>query len=350
MATIRTRRGKRGTTYQAIVRIRGASPQAKTFRRKTDAKRWARSIEAAIAEGRFTTSEANRRTVAELLDRFVAEKIPLRAPESQTKLTHRLEWWKKKLGANTTLAEVAPARLVEIRDGLSRGESPSRRPVAPATVNRHLALVARAFSVAVKEWFWLEDNPFRRVPRLKEPRGRVRFLDDEERVRLLKTCQQSGEPRLYPLVLLALSTGARQGSLMKLRWPDIDFERGSVVFHETKNGDRISVPITGPAFDMMRELSRVRRLDTDLVFTNQWRRARFPREAWERTVAAAGISDFTFHDLRHTAASYLAMSGATLTEIADVLGHKTLVMVKRYSHLTEAHTRSVLSRMTAKLA
>ena len=78
-------------------------------------------------------------------------------------------------------------------------------------------------------------------------------------------------------------------------------------------------------------------------------KAIFPRAAWERAIAAAEIKDFRFHDLRHSTASYLAMQGASLVEIADVLGHKTLQMVKRFSHLSEAHTRGVVDRMNEKI-
>ena len=107
-------------------------------------------------------------------------------------------------------------------------------------------------------------------------------------------------------------------------------------------------PLAGPALDLLRELSRVRRIDTDLVFAGPDGRAIFPRKPWERALTAAQIDDFRFHDLRHTAASYLAMSGATLAEIAEVLGHKTLEMVKRYSHLTDQHTSKVVARMNEK--
>jgi integrase len=96
----------------------------------------------------------------------------------------------------------------------------------------------------------------------------------------------------------------------------------------------------------MGQHAKVRRLDTVLVFPNATGRKPLGiREAFEGAVERAGITDFRFHDLRHTAASYLAMSGASLAEIAEVLGHKTLAMVKRYAHLSEAHTRSVVERM-----
>ncbi len=350
MAYFETRRGKKRTTYRVQIRLKGFGLVTKSFRRKTDAKAWAKRTEAAILDGRHLPSnESQRRTVGELAERFIAEMIPLRAPADRLRLTNQLQWWVERLGPETRLSEISAARLVELRDQLTQGESISGQPASPATVKRYLAILSRMFSVAVKEWFWMEHNPCLRVTRPREPRGRVRFLDREERERLLEACQASYEPRLYPLVLLALSTGARQGELMKLRWTDIDLESGLAVFHETKNGERRGVSITGPALQLIREMSTLRPSRIDLVFVNRWGRARFPREAWDEARLAAEIEDFTFHDLRHSAASYLAMSGATLTEIAEVLGHKTLAMVKRYSHLTEAHTRDVLGRMTATL-
>jgi integrase len=134
--------------------------------------------------------------------------------------------------------------------------------------------------------------------------------------------------------------------LLGLHWPDVDLKRATLTFQETKNGERRAVPLTGPALALMHQHAKVRRLDTVLVFPDATgKRPVGIREAWEYAVKQAGIVDFRFHDLRHTAASYLAMSGASLAEIAEVLGHKTLAMVKRYAHLSEAHTRGVVERM-----
>ena len=186
----------------------------------------------------------------------------------------------------------------------------------------------------------------RKATKLKEPRGRVRFLSDEERQRLLNASITSKNKSLYTIVVLALATGGRQQELLSLRWPDVDLIRGTLTFHQTKNGERRRVPRTGRALDLLRQHARVRYLESDLVFpsyTNIKRRR--VRDAWNNAVRRAGIADFHFHDLRHTFASYLAMNGASLLEIAEVLGHKTLAMVKRYAHLSEAHTRGVVERM-----
>jgi integrase len=216
-----------------------------------------------------------------------------------------------------------------------------------------MAALSHAFTVAMKEWHWVEDNPFRKVTKPREPKGRTRFLADEERLRLLQACKAAKSRYLYPIVVLALSTGMRFNEIMTLRWKDIDFEQGKVVLHETKNKDVRVVALVGVAHKELKELSKVRRIDTDLVFPNSMfgdlARPFEIRKHWDAALAAAKIDDFRFHDLRHSAASYLAMNGASLSEIAEVLGHRTLQMVKRYSHFSQAHTKKVVESMNAKI-
>jgi len=131
-----------------------------------------------------------------------------------------------------------------------------------------------------------------------------------------------------------------------MRWSDVDLSRGVLIFHETKNSERRAVPVSGRALDLLRERAKVRRIDSDRIFAID--RYRLHKD-WRAAIKETGLADFHFHDLRHTAASYLAMSGATPPEIAAVLGHKTLQMVKRYSHLSEPHTIGVVERMIKKV-
>jgi integrase len=135
----------------------------------------------------------------------------------------------------------------------------------------------------------------------------------------------------------------------------VDLKRHTAIAHHTKNGERRALPLMGPAFTVLQERKRIRRIDTDLVFpdpslTKHGRARPYDyAKGFKMALQAAGIEDFRFHDLRHTAASYLAMNGATTAEIAAVLGHKTLQMVKRYSHLTEQHVSAVVERMTGRV-
>jgi integrase len=141
------------------------------------------------------------------------------------------------------------------------------------------------------------------------------------------------------LAVLAISTGARKGELAKLTWNTINLERGTLTFLDTKNGTNRTVPVTGLALELLRGKPQ----KPGKLFARNW------RKAFETAVKRAGLVDLRWHDLRHSAASYLAMSGASLLEIAEILGHKSLEMVKRYAHLSEAHTASIVARMNAAI-
>jgi integrase len=351
MATIQTRKTQDGTSYRVQVRLRGHPPVSASFGRKTDAKTWAQQTETAIREGRyFPTYEAKRRTLADLVDRFLEQTQAKRDAGYYATKKHLLTWWKEKLG-DYTLDRCTPALIAEYRDKLlaeNIGDKEKPEYRTPATANRFLAALSKAFSVAVKEWQWLQENPLKRVQKEKEPAGRVRYLSDEERKRLLEACRKSKLPELYLIVMLALTTGMRRGEIVGLRWPDVDLERRLIVLNRTKNRERRSVPIVPEVAELLRDHGKVRRLDTDLVFASDGKDPVWFDKYWYRAMRDAKVKDFRFHDLRHTAASYLAMSHATLAEIAAVLGHKTLAMVKRYAHLSDQHTEAVVERMTRK--
>lgn len=348
MASIQARtwtdkEGRQRTTYRVQVRRRGFPPVSATFARRTDAVRWAREVEADMQRRRFFPQhEAERHTVADLVDRRLAE-IASERPHAMATERVCLSWWKEQLG-QYTLANITPELIARHRDRLQ-----TEKRAANATANRYLGCLSKAFSQAVREWHWINDNPVRRVSKKPEPRGRMRYLSDDERMRLLEACRRSEYRPLYLIVLFALTTGMRRGELFGLRWADIDLERRVAVLHNTKNKDRRSVPIVPEVAELLREHGKVRALGNDKVFIaggspEMWL---FDR-AWYRALREAKIEDFRFHDLRHTAASYLAMSGATTAEIAAVLGHRTLAMVKRYAHLSDQHVGEVVERMTRK--
>lgn len=359
---------RKSVRYQARVRLKGHAPQSAAFARLTDAKRWAQGIETAIHEGRhFKTTEAKRHTLDDLIARYARDVLPTKKANTQHPQMGQLAYWRRALGV-LTLADCTPAAIAAQRDILAsepiksqatpNPQAPPRR--TPATVNRYLAALSHVFTFAVKELGWIEDNPLTKVTKGKEPRGRVRFLSEDERDRLLSACRASTSPDLYPAVVLALSTGARQMEILGLRWGQIDLSRCVATLDDTKNGERRVLPLTGHALELLKARAKVRRIDTDLVFPGRDR----PRDAtgkpappapiilraaFDTALKRAGIENFRWHDLRHTAASYLAMNGASLAEIAEILGHKTLAMVKRYSHLSEAHTARIVERMNRQM-
>ena len=361
MATIETRTLPNGSSqYRVKVRVKGHPAQSATFARLTDARRWAQSTESAIRERRyFKTNEDRARTLADAIDRYVKEVLPEKGESSRRDQHRQLMWWRNTLGAYC-LADITAARIAECRSQLSSMQCQSRakvsrggvtpKPLSAATVVRYLAALSHVFSVAIIDWQWALDNPVSKVRKPKEPKGRDRFLSDDERARLLAACRDSGEPYLYPVVILALSTGMRRGEIMNLRWSNIDLKQGRITLLDTKNGDTRSLPLVGAALAQVQILARVRSLTNDMLFPGKSPGVPIElKRPWRHALLTAKVDNFRFHDLRHSAASYLAMNGASTVEIAAILGHRTLAMVKRYSHLNDAHTRSVLTRMNDRI-
>jgi integrase len=286
--------------------------------------------------------EAARHTVGELLHRYRREVLPGKSRGTQRWQAAHLDWWHTRVG-HLRLSALTPAVLVTCRQELGMTRS-------PGTVRGYLTTLTHALALAVKEWQWLDVSPMARVSKPAAPRGRVRYLSDDERRRLLEACTASPHPALHLIVLLALATGCRKMELLGLRWADVDLSRGVLTLQATKNGERRRVPLTGQALDLLTAWATVRRLDSPLVFPRADGRAPVDiRSAFAQALRQAAITDFRFHDLRHSCASYLAMHGASLLEIAAILGHKTLAMVQRYSHLSDGHLRSTLAKMTAAL-
>jgi len=335
MANIEKRINSDGSTsYRVKIRLKGQTPESASFSRLTDAREWAKKTEAEMKAGRhFGISK--RHTLAELLDRY--EKSALPKLKSAETVKARLDWWRNIHGKNL-LSDLTPDVIAKARDKLK--DTPKQRgggTRSAADVNRTLAALSSACSFAVKELGWLERNPMERVTKGSENKGRVRFLSDDELPAFLKACRESENQHLYLAVVLALTTGGRQSEVMGLRWPQIDLKRRTAMLGDTKNGDARALPLSGEAVALLQERAKVRSLEDDRLFPAK-SGSKSPyidlRAAFASALETAKITDFHWHDLRHTAASYLAMAGTSPLEIAKVLGHRTMAMVARYSHLS----------------
>ena len=150
--------------------------------------------------------------------------------------------------------------------------------------------------------------------------------------------------------MLALATGARYSNIRYLTWADVDLEQWRLRFIETKNNQPRYVPVVGPAQAALQAQFDKDPTQTGWVFKGASDAAPANLDmAWRKVRDTAKLVEFRFHDLRHTTASYLTMNGAGLAEVAEALGHRTLVMAKRYSHQSGEHVRSTFERMADKL-
>ena len=262
MATFEKRTDASGaTSYRVKIRLRGHQKETATFKRKTDAKRWATDTEAAIRAGRyFKTAESKKRTLSDAIQKYRKEVLP-----SLKDISHReqhLTWWENDIG-HTILADLQTALISESREKIKNTPSEFGKHKgklrSEATVNRYLASLSPVLTSAVKEWDWLDSNPCEKVKRGRESRGRVRYLSEEERNAILSACDnQADYPELITIVLIAICTGARRGEIMSLRWRHVDLVRRRLLLEETKNGESRSVPLAGPALETIKDWAKVR--------------------------------------------------------------------------------------------
>jgi len=347
MATIQKLKRKSGFVYRVFIRNKGVKPISKVFKTKQLAVEFARKIEFKVEyEYVHGATQPQKIRLFDLVDAYINQFT------GSDKKTRRADVnrWVRMIG-NKYIADITKH---DIRSGLEqlatgnglRGNGPNKSTELPrrranSTINRNKSVISAVLQYACNEYD-LTVNVARQIPKKPENNERVRFLTDQERMKLLAACKRSEWSSLYLIVLMAITTGARRSELLDLTWDDIDIERKSAHVKNSKNGEPRMLPLIT---DVLNELLLVKMHQfSNLVFPSEL----IPekpfdfRKHWFVVVKEARLGDFRFHDLRHTCASYLAQNGATLLEIADVLGHKQIEMTKRYSHLCVNHKRKLI--------
>lgn len=350
MATIEKRINKSGEkSWRVKIRKKGFPLITQTFDSEKEATIWAQDKEVDMRRGiLFPYENSHHILLGDMIDRYIEEILPLK-PRSAIKQAQQLTLWKNALG-HMRISEVTSSIISNARAHLMKGKTPRGKTRTNATVNRYMAALSHAFTIAINEWEWATDNPCKRISRLPESRGRNRYLSINEKDRLLAACKASENKHLHTVVILALCTGARRNEILQLTWDNVHFERQVLVFRFTKNNDIRVVPLQGYALLLLREVYKNRTRGQSYVFTSHPKLDR-PIDietAWQNALKRAKIDNFRFHDLRHTAASYMMMSGANLKEVGDILGHKTVQMTQRYAHLSEAYTKKIVSKMNSQ--
>ncbi len=232
--------------------------------------------------------------------------------------------------ANSYLHEITSKRIEDYKMEIRKSGA------SEATANRRLACLKNMFTKAI-DWHMADDNPVRKVKLYKENNQRVHYLEDEELSRLLENCSAP----LRAVIFFAINTGMRKGEIQKLKWNEINFNQGYIAITETKNGEVRYAPMN----DTIREvLVSIRKHPASpYVFCSKDGEPYDFRKSFETALRKSGILDFRFHDLRHTFASHLAMKGVDLNTIRELLGHKSLDMTLRYSHLSKDHKMRAVS-------
>ncbi len=370
MASIRKRVTADGKVkWHAQIRLLGFDPLTKTFDRKFDAETWAAETERALRTSSFNTArESQRRTVAHLFEVFRRDYMRDTRKRDYTQI---LAWWEKRLG-HLFLANLKATSIQKVIDEFAKEPLPSSKAPTQgggavaregtkedaeprfrtaSTLARYLAVLSRVLSVAVKNLEWLDRSPMAGVKRPGAGIIRiVRILSAQEEKSLLDAVRGSESLTLHPFVLIALRSGMRYSEIKNLRWGDIDFRENHalIAIRKAKNKRQRFVPLVRDGFDAVARMrAGIGEPGASALLFPSSDDAERPvdiRRAWKTSVRRAGIAKFRFHDLRHSAASTLAALGASLPEIADILGHTDHRSTQIYTHFEKSHSVKLAQR------
>lgn len=326
---------KRGKLWQAVIRSRGHETVCNTFDTEREARAWYSKTKAEMKVGLYVSrNEADSTTLLEALDRYEREVLPEEKGAKQD--GYRLRNWSRWPMAARFLSSIHSKDVAKYRDE-------RLKDVAPNTVRHELAALSHVFTIALKEWGMTGlVNPVRQIRMPKMPKGRDRRLKHGELERILAVTES---PVLADVVRLAVETGMRQGEIAGITWEMIDLKKKTVTLQETKNGEKRIVPLSTEAVRVIDRLPR--RIDgkvwgvephaLSVAFRRALSRARkaYEKECTEKKIKPdpSFLVDLTFHDLRHEATSRFFERGLNPMQVAAITGHKTLQMLKRYTHL-----------------
>lgn len=343
MATIRERDSG---FHQAIVRRKGYPDQSKTFPTKTEAINWAKGIETDMRRGLFqSTTEAERTTLRDLIKDFKTDF----APHHYRTRDDEKEAWRFQLTrlddalGDYSLAAIDQKLVAKYRDDRLKGNG-GRKAVGEATVRKELYMLSKLLGFAQNEKGIMlpRGNPIDKIRKPSDGKGRDRRLSSDEWQAFETECRKSRNPWLWPAVQLGVETAMRQGELLSLTWKQINKKHKLAMLTDPdkiKNEEPRAVPLSPAALQVLEDLPRS---TTGFVLPVE-RMTLY--HAFMYACQRADIEDFTFHDLRHEALSRLAERGDfTVLEMAAVSGHKTLQMLKRYTHLSATKLADKLAR------
>jgi integrase len=235
----------------------------------------------------------------------------------------------------------AGMRLSQITPWLIEKYKVQRRSeVKPATVNRELACLKHMFSMAI-QWGRVKENPVKKVKLFREDNQNLRYLSLEE----IQLLVDASSERLRPIILTALNTGMRKAEILNLEWDHIDFGRRAITVVDSKNSEGRTIPMN----DALTHTLNAVRLQSKSQYVFGYSGGgpySNADSAFQKAIQKAGIKKCRFHDLRHTFASHLVMSGVDLVTVKELLGHRTIKMTMRYSHLSQDHKRNAVERLS----
>jgi len=335
------------TSWVALVRVRPFHARSRSFSDRTTAVRWAdeekRKLKAERERAADARADLTSLTVAQLAKAYLEDPETLLLASYKDSCA-RLAWWVNELGEKR-IRELGVVTLREARDKLARTE------ITPATINRYLSALRSAWNWGRTSGYLSANQVWPPRLLLTEAKGRTRHLSDEELTKLLETAR-AYSPTMDAAVTVSIACGLRKGELLRLRWNHVDFDSASLRVLVSKNGESRGVHLPASAAATLRALKRGTVIAPAVFITEKGEPAGqdWIERHWRRIRKTSGLEGFRWHDLRHSCASFLAASGASLLEIGSVLGHKSPITTKRYSHLVDTRPVTGHAALDAKLS
>lgn len=352
--------GRKVVVFRAYVRRAGVS-KSKVFRTSSEAKAWLRENEHGLALAE--AAKARGKTLAALIEDFALEPP---APGRRYWAPQHLEFWAAQIGAlpvrevsrKDINAALATLRTMPAKRGGFGGVKATGATLSAGTVNRYLASLSSVFNFALEREI-VDEHPMKggKVKKLKESNGRRRVLTAEEEVRLMAAAEASTWPMLALFVRLCMTTAARRGEALRLRWRDVNLAESVAILPKTKNDRPRALPLVADVRAALEQAQKVKPLHSDWVFFDPKDPSKPKNIAseWKTCRINAGLYNdrddpldrVVLHTTRHTAVTRMLKGGANLAQAAAVSGHQTLAMLKRYEHLAAADAVELAQRLLA---
>ena len=318
MATIRF--DKNINKWQAIIRRKGIKQQSKVFKIKSQAIQWARSVECEIDKGNTVDFSLSKKIT---LNQIIEKIQPIDSRE-RSRLKILKEYFN---GSTVNLINASRIALfVDLR--LAQG-------LSSATVVKDINTLSKLLKVAQRDWnVYLPNDPFKHIGKLKQSPSRVRRLSKNEEFILINRSQSN----LRNIIIFAIETGMRLGEILFLKWSDIN--NNLAVLEKTKNGDIRYVPMTKKANQILMKIQKNKNDDRVFYF---WKTVSGFESSWQKFKKREGLVDLRFHDLRHEAISRMFEKGMSHMEVSAISGHKSLLVLRKYTHLNIEYLRDKLA-------
>ncbi len=327
---------KRSGVWWTCIRHNGRKIQKSL---ETTDKKLAQAIESKIRteiveETYFEKLVGRNKTFKDMMEKFMAEHAPTVSENTQRSYTTSLKFLMPFFG-DSNLISISPKMISRYKVS-RKGDG-----VKPATINRELAMLSKAFSLAVKEWEWLKDNPVSRVSKENENNARDRWLSKDEEKRLLDNSPEW----IKQIIIFSLNTGLRLGELTGLEWSRVNIFNKTILIDNSKNGEQRTVPLNKSALSVLEKKFMVKSLKNDYVFINRYGGKINPNslgDAFRKILRKVKITNFRLRDLRHSFATRLTQADVDLYKISKLLGHKDIKMTQRYAHHCPNSLKSAL--------